>query len=68
MAGEGLKQSRDIFPDDYKAGTPKAVPISDVSYNKAMNPPNNPKKDSPPTSYNVNDDYPTYDAPDKGDK
>lgn len=30
------------------------------SYNEAMNPPNNPTKNKQPTSYNVNDDYPTY--------
>lgn len=52
MAGEGLKQSRDIFPDD--------APKKNQEFNKAMNPPNNPTKDRPPTSYNPSDDYPSY--------
>lgn len=33
------------------------------SFNEAMNPPNNPKKDKCPISYNVNDDYPYFDEP-----
>lgn len=56
MAGEGLKQGRDIFPDDHKGGKGK-------SFNDAMNPPNNPKKDQPPTHYNPNYDYPDYGTP-----
>jgi hypothetical protein len=47
--------AKDIYPDDYK---PKQN--GGPSFNKAMNPPNNPKKDKQPTSYNRNADYPSY--------
>ena len=30
------------------------------SFDKAMNPPNNPTKDQQPDSFNVTHDYPTY--------
>ena len=33
------------------------------SFEEAANPPNNPKKDKQPDSWNVNNDYPHYDNP-----
>ncbi len=54
---ESKHSSRDIFPDDYKA---PLKPGAGPKFNEAMNPPNNPKKDQQPTSYNPNHDYPSY--------
>lgn len=52
--------SRDVTPGK----TPKVTKKDQESFNKAMNPPNNPDGKSKPTSFNVNDDYPTYDGSD----
>ena len=40
--------SNNTFPDSKK---------DQKSFDEAMNPPNNPKKDQQPESYNVTDDY-----------
>ena len=51
------------IPDLPKANKESNLLPGQESFNEAMNPPNNPKKDKAPTSYNVNNDYPYFDEP-----
>lgn len=55
---------RDVSPEKYS--TPKKD--KGESHNNAMNAPNNPTKNHPPMSFNVNDDYTAGDNSCGGDE
>lgn len=63
MAGEGLKQSKDVLPDG-KRYTPQPRTHKEPDFNKAMNPPNNPTKNRQPENITPgNKEYPNYGEP-----